>query len=356
MMATMESIQVGSNALILEVLNRTNYENWRPRVKTYLLAEDLWEVLEAIGEPPKLEDDQADYKAWTKKNAKALYAIQNSCGRELFYFIREIETAKNAWEVLEQKCQVVQEYDENNADHLVRYKSFIGYVYGGDWNKAKKCLGDVDVRSIATAMDTTDDLGDIALHVAAREEHIHIVKELVHLMTQEDLKSKNAEGDTALHLATWKEHVHIVKELGPVMGEVKDNDGDTALHIAVHLGKVDVVKELVLLMRQEDLKIENDDGFTAFHLAVNKGNMPMVKEFVKNEKGENNIDKDGFERYIPFTTYGTNGDWDKANEFLRELDNPCGAVTAVDPRDDNGYTALHVAVWKGHLDVLEAIT
>ena len=71
-------------------------------MKAYLLSEDLWEVVKPIREPAaKLEDDEAEYKAWTKKNAKALYAIQNSCGREMFYLISETETAKGAWEALE---------------------------------------------------------------------------------------------------------------------------------------------------------------------------------------------------------------------------------------------------------------
>ncbi|XP_004301342.1 PREDICTED: alpha-latrotoxin-Lh1a-like [Fragaria vesca subsp. vesca] len=351
----MASTPVGSNALIQEVLDRSNYKKWRLRLKTYFLSEDLWDIVEANTEPPKLEDDQAGYKAWTKKNAKALYAIQSSCGPEMFTFISETESAEAAWEALEQECKVLLGYDENNADHLVRYKSFIGYVRRGDWDRAKKCLGEVDVRSVIVRAIARWD-GMTALHVAAWEGHAHIVKELVHLMTQEDCKTKTGSGRTALHLAAQQGHVHVVKEL-PVqlMGEVQDKGGDTALHDAVHSGKVDVVKELVLLMRQEDLQIKNHAGYTALHLAVNKGNMPMVKEFVTKEKGENNIVMDDFERYIPFTTYVKNGDWDKANECLRELDDPCGAVTAVDPRDNYRDTALHVAAREGHLDVIRGL-
>ncbi|XP_004301337.1 PREDICTED: ankyrin-1-like [Fragaria vesca subsp. vesca] len=206
-------------------------------------------------------------------------------------------------------------FDENNSDHLERYKSFVRYVVSGDWDKAKECLGEVDVRSVVVrAVDGLE--GAITLHVAAWEGHAHMVKDLVHLMTQEDLKTKTDSGHhTALHMAAQKGHVHVVKEL-PVllMGEVQDMDGDTALHLAVQDGKVDVVKELVLLMRQEDLKIKNDAGYTALHLAVNKGDMPMVKEFVTKEK-----------------------------------------VTAVDPTDDYGYTALHVAAREGHLDVIRGL-
>ncbi|KAL6184695.1 hypothetical protein ACLB2K_046095 [Fragaria x ananassa] len=91
-----------SSSLIPEVLNRNNYKTWRSRIETYLLAEDLLEVVEATREPAaNLEDDEPEYKAWKRKNAKALYAIQNSCGQEMFQFISEIKMAKFAWETLE---------------------------------------------------------------------------------------------------------------------------------------------------------------------------------------------------------------------------------------------------------------
>ncbi|KAL6179411.1 hypothetical protein ACLB2K_050926 [Fragaria x ananassa] len=234
LIASMDSVQVGSNTLNLEILNRNNYKKWRLR----------------------------------------------SCGAEMFPFVSETESATT-----EQECKVLQGFDENNSNHLERYKSFVRYVVSGDWDKAKECLAEVDVRSVVVrAVDGLD--GAITLHVAAWEGHAHIVKDLVHLMTQEYLKTKTDSGHhTAFHMAAQKGHVHVVKEL-PVllMGEVQDMDGDTALHIAVQVGKVDVVKELVLLMRQEDLKIKNDAGYTALHLAVNKGDMPMVKEFVGQKK------------------------------------------------------------------------
>ena len=63
------------------------------------MVEDLWEVVGANREPA--DDDELEYKAWEKKNVKALYAIQNSCGPEMYHLISESETAKGAWEVLE---------------------------------------------------------------------------------------------------------------------------------------------------------------------------------------------------------------------------------------------------------------
>ena len=89
-------------------------------METYLLVEDQIEVIEET-EPAKLEDNNSvfflhekegidsKYKAWRKKNVKALYAIQKKCGPEMFCYIREIKTAKGAWETLEKECRVVLE-------------------------------------------------------------------------------------------------------------------------------------------------------------------------------------------------------------------------------------------------------
>ncbi|KAL0008035.1 hypothetical protein SO802_009537 [Lithocarpus litseifolius] len=46
------------------------------QVRTYLIAQDIWDIVEATIECPKQEDDEAAFKAWSKKNAMALHVIQ----------------------------------------------------------------------------------------------------------------------------------------------------------------------------------------------------------------------------------------------------------------------------------------
>ena len=97
----MASNPVSSNAIVLEVLGQDNYEDWKSRVEIYLLAEDLWDVVNA--EPPKREEGEDQYKAWAAKNAKALHAITISCGTQLFSFIRDTRSAMLAWDKLEKR-------------------------------------------------------------------------------------------------------------------------------------------------------------------------------------------------------------------------------------------------------------
>lgn len=73
---------VSSVMVNLKALDKNNYKHWSFRVKTYLVAEDLRDVVEDTNDPPKLEDGKAIFMAWRKNNARALYAITISCGED----------------------------------------------------------------------------------------------------------------------------------------------------------------------------------------------------------------------------------------------------------------------------------
>lgn len=118
------------STVVLEVLNKYNYEDWSEVVKSYLVARNLWDVVKPddTDDQPKLDaerndpnadhDDQVDIadadhedhiKAKhqelenDKKNAAALHAIKISCGPEALQEIRRIYSAKEAWKTLEDK-------------------------------------------------------------------------------------------------------------------------------------------------------------------------------------------------------------------------------------------------------------
>ena len=78
-------------------VNQDNYSDWSIRVKTYLLAQNLWDFVESSSEP------QSASKASSEKNAKALHAIQMFCGPATLSDIRTISSAKIAWDTLAEK-------------------------------------------------------------------------------------------------------------------------------------------------------------------------------------------------------------------------------------------------------------
>jgi hypothetical protein len=94
---------------------------WSVRVKTYLMALDLWEIIEATTEPLRREDDEATFKAWSKKNSTALHIIQISCSSDIFSEIIEISSAKIAWDTLAKKFLE----EDNYVDWSDRVKTYL---------------------------------------------------------------------------------------------------------------------------------------------------------------------------------------------------------------------------------------
>ena len=152
-----------SSAAVSEVLNVDNYSVWSVQMKTYLIVQDLWDIVEATvkcpekkdediveatdespeqendgivevtdenpeqenagivevtdenpeqeddeatDECPKQEDDEAAFKDWSRKNAMALHVIQISCSQRICHVISLITSAKIAWKTLESICSI----------------------------------------------------------------------------------------------------------------------------------------------------------------------------------------------------------------------------------------------------------
>ena len=55
--------RIASSATVSEVLNVNNYLVWSIQVRTYLIAQDLWDIVNTTDECPKQEDDEAAFKA-----------------------------------------------------------------------------------------------------------------------------------------------------------------------------------------------------------------------------------------------------------------------------------------------------
>ena len=88
-----------------EVLKPETYLDWSIRLRTYLKALDVWDVIESDTQEPsdiEAEDHEITVKTWRKNNAMALYAIQMSCG-DSFSLIRDVSSAKLAWDTLAER-------------------------------------------------------------------------------------------------------------------------------------------------------------------------------------------------------------------------------------------------------------
>lgn len=102
----METRFASRSAAVSEVLDVDNYLVWSVQLRNYLMVHDLWDIVKATNEPPKLENDEAASKAWSRKNIMALHMIQISCGQRICFVISLITSAKIAWDTLEEICRI----------------------------------------------------------------------------------------------------------------------------------------------------------------------------------------------------------------------------------------------------------
>ncbi|KAF2318360.1 hypothetical protein GH714_005975 [Hevea brasiliensis] len=91
--------------IVSELLTSFNYANWSVCMKNYLLANYLWDIVEVTTEAPNPEEAEAEFKAWRKKNAAALYAIQISCKSNILSQIKEISSARVCWDTLAKRFE-----------------------------------------------------------------------------------------------------------------------------------------------------------------------------------------------------------------------------------------------------------
>lgn len=166
---------------IVGLLNKDNYWKWSKVVRTYLKAQDLWDVVNGNYERPKNtkqikkikgdpspkpeicveeeSDDESsdstldpedqignkkknvktlrkknnaeeDIKTWKKKNAAALHVIQTSCDSEAISMIIEFKRAKLAWDTLETKFNPEFEHSSvGPGNSLSLYIKFCGNLF-----------------------------------------------------------------------------------------------------------------------------------------------------------------------------------------------------------------------------------
>ena len=90
------------------VFTGENYPIWIVKMKTYLKAHDLWEVVETGREPPPLRANPtiAQIKQHSEectKKYKAMSCIQSAVSDTIFTRIMACDTAKEAWDKLKEE-------------------------------------------------------------------------------------------------------------------------------------------------------------------------------------------------------------------------------------------------------------
>lgn len=95
---------VSASQTMIPTFKGENYQFWSIKMKTLFLSYDLWELVENGYAEPNDQDtrstteQQAELKEKQKKEAKALYFIQQALDDTIFPRILAATTSKAAWE------------------------------------------------------------------------------------------------------------------------------------------------------------------------------------------------------------------------------------------------------------------
>lgn len=124
-----------------------------------------------------------------------------------------------------------------------------------------------------------------------------IITEFLHPKTL--VFTKFNDGSTALHVAARNGNIDVVKELINCVGDeatklifMQDNNGQTALHRAAWRGKSDVVEELLDCVGDEAVKLifmQAALGWSALDEAVWCGNESCARELLKRCPGDDRL-------------------------------------------------------------------
>ena len=128
--------------ITLEKLSDSNWSIWRKRMKAFLRAKELWDIVEGNETPPASGSDRATTD-WIKKRNKAVNFLYSSVQSEVFYIIEDVSEDDPAaiWRALEghfeqrttsRKLHTLKQLmelkmDENGSvqNHLRKHKEII---------------------------------------------------------------------------------------------------------------------------------------------------------------------------------------------------------------------------------------
>ena len=92
-----------SSGLGIDLLNQSNFKVWKSCMESYLLGEDLREVVggDEIATPTNTQEIPDALKKWKVRNAKAEFTLKKSISRELFEHITDHKSTNAIWTTLD---------------------------------------------------------------------------------------------------------------------------------------------------------------------------------------------------------------------------------------------------------------
>ncbi|XP_060102895.1 ankyrin-2 isoform X19 [Heteronotia binoei] len=215
--------------------------------------------------------------------------------------------------------------------------SFLRAARAGNLDKVVEYLkGGIDI-------NTCNQNGLNALHLAAKEGHMGLVQELLERGSAVDSATK--KGNTALHIASLAGQAEVVKVLVKEKANInaQSQNGFTPLYMAAQENHIEVVK--YLLENGANQSTATEDGFTPLAVALQQGHNQAVAILLENDtKGKVRL---------PALHIAARKDDTKSAALLLQNDHNADVQSKmmVNRTTESGFTPLHIAAHYGNVNV-----
>ncbi|CAI8009295.1 Espin [Geodia barretti] len=134
--------------------------------------------------------------------------------------------------------------------------------------------------------------GDLAVHFAAAQGHLGILKLLVRQYGKEILEKQDKNSTKPVYFASQEGRLavldYLINELGidPV---AREKSGISSVHAAVQAGRYKAVKWLVSKLGAKYILDKTIDGATPLHMAAAQGHTDILRYLLENVENKNDV-------------------------------------------------------------------
>ncbi|XP_077790086.1 ankyrin-2 isoform X28 [Podarcis muralis] len=263
-------------------------------------------------------------------NAPVCQACHTEKGVRVQGNIQDVDKIPDYYGCNNEEAKYPETLSDSNA-------SFLRAARAGNLDKVVEYLkGGIDI-------NTCNQNGLNALHLAAKEGHVGLVQELLERGSAVDSATK--KGNTALHIASLAGQAEVVKVLVKEGANInaQSQNGFTPLYMAAQENHIEVVK--YLLENGANQSTATEDGFTPLAVALQQGHNQAVAILLENDtKGKVRL---------PALHIAARKDDTKSAALLLQNDHNADVQSKmmVNRTTESGFTPLHIAAHYGNVNV-----